>query len=180
MVGIASWYGPGFDGRRTASGEVYHQEDLTAASNIFPIGTRLLVADLENGRVVEVRVNDRGPFRKHRKIDLSRGAARALGMIRHGTAPVRMYVLAVPAGQGPTPARSRYFVQVGAFSRPYDAERLRDELLPYYPDVRVDPAGFGSYRYYRVRMGAFETRAQAQARADGTARLGLPVIIVSR
>src|SRR5208337_2321258 len=59
--GVASWYGPGFDGRRTASGEIYNQEQMTAASNIFPLGTRLMVTNLENNRSIEVRVNDRGP-----------------------------------------------------------------------------------------------------------------------
>jgi rare lipoprotein A len=71
VVGKASWYGPGFNGRSTATGEIYDQDQMTAASSIFPLGSRTIVTDLASGRSVEVRINDRGPFRKGRKIDLS-------------------------------------------------------------------------------------------------------------
>ncbi|MGZ6212375.1 MAG: septal ring lytic transglycosylase RlpA family protein, partial [Candidatus Binataceae bacterium] len=84
VVGKASWYGPGFNGRPTATGEIYAQDQMTAASSIFPLGSSVIVTDLGSGRAVEVRINDRGPFRKGRKIDLSHGAARALGMIGPG------------------------------------------------------------------------------------------------
>ncbi len=79
LVGDVSWYGPGFDGHRTASGEVYNQEDMTAASNIFPLGTRLMVTNLENRRSLEVRINDRGTLSRGRVLDLSHAAARVLG-----------------------------------------------------------------------------------------------------
>src|SRR5882762_283701 len=75
LVGVASWYGPGFDGKRTANGEIYNQEDLTAASPSLPLGSRVMVTNLDNGRSVEVRINDRGPFVGGRKIDLSHRAA---------------------------------------------------------------------------------------------------------
>jgi len=88
-MGKASWYGPGFNGRPTATGEIYDQDQMTAASSIFPLGARVIVTDIGSGRAVEVRINDRGPFRKGRKIDLSYGAARALGMVAPGTALVR-------------------------------------------------------------------------------------------
>ena len=79
LVGVASWYGPGFDGHKTASGEVYDQEQMTAASNIYPLETRLMVTNLANQRSAEVRINDRGPFRKGRTLDLSHAAAGVLG-----------------------------------------------------------------------------------------------------
>src|ERR1700687_78313 len=69
--GIASWDGPGFDGRRTPAGAIYHQEDLTAASNDFPLGSRVMVTNLENGRSIEVALIDRGTFKEGRKIVLS-------------------------------------------------------------------------------------------------------------
>jgi rare lipoprotein A len=94
--GIASWYGPGFHGRRTANGEVYDQYELTAAHQTLPLGTRVMVTSLANGRSVEVRVNDRGPFVGGRVIDLSYAAARVLGMIGPGTMPVRVEVLDAP------------------------------------------------------------------------------------
>jgi len=96
VEGVASWYGPGFHGHRTSSGAVYDQEDLTAASVLFPLGTRLLVTNLANNRDVEVTINDHGPYVKGRQIDLSRKAARVLGVIGPGTAHVRMEVLATP------------------------------------------------------------------------------------
>src|SRR5262245_55649791 len=83
--GIASWYGPGFHGRRTANGEVYDQYELTAAHQTLPLGTRVLVTSLTNGRSVEVRINDRGPFVGGRVIDLSYGAARVIDMGGPGT-----------------------------------------------------------------------------------------------
>ena len=119
VMGVASWYGPGFHGHRTSSGAVYDQEDLTAASTLFPLGTHLLVTNLANRHAVEVTVNDHGPYVKGRQIDLSRKAARVLGVIGPGTAHVRMDVLATPAG-GPA-IGERFFVQVGSFADPGNA-----------------------------------------------------------
>lgn len=85
---VASWYGPSFHGRRTASGQVFDQERLTAAHKTLPFGTKLRVTNLRNGRTVLVTVNDRGPFVRNRQLDLSLGAARRLGLVRPGTAPV--------------------------------------------------------------------------------------------
>ncbi len=91
--GTASWYGPGFHGRRTASGERFDQEALTAAHPHLPFGTRVLVRREDTGETVVVRINDRGPFKRGRIIDLSYAAARAIGMDRSGTAPVALYLL---------------------------------------------------------------------------------------
>jgi rare lipoprotein A len=94
--GVASWYGPGFHGRRTANGEVYDQYELTAAHQTLPLGTRALVTSLTNGRSVEVRINDRGPFVDGRIVDLSYAAASVIGMIGPGTMPVRLKVIDAP------------------------------------------------------------------------------------
>ena len=88
--GIASWYGPGFHGRRTANGERFNQNAMTAAHRSLPIGTMVTVRNLENGRTVRVRINDRGPYIRGRVIDLSRAAARALGIIEDGVARVAL------------------------------------------------------------------------------------------
>jgi hypothetical protein len=88
--GLASWYGPGFAGRRTASGEVFDPAQLTAAHRTLPFGTRVRVTNVANGRSVEVRITDRGPFKPDRIIDLSRGAAEAIDMLRSGVARVRV------------------------------------------------------------------------------------------
>jgi rare lipoprotein A len=89
-VGKASWYGPGFVGRKTASGEVFDDAKLTAAHRSLPLGSKAEVTHLENGKSVRVEINDRGPFSQDRIIDLSRAAARALGMIDEGVARVRV------------------------------------------------------------------------------------------
>src|SRR5216683_1911609 len=178
VVGIASWYGPGFDGRRTSTGAIYHQEDLTAASNEFPLGSRVMVTNLDNGRSIEVAVIDRGPFKKGRKIDLSHKAAHLIGMLDKGTAPVRISLISAPPGAPAVGAPLRYFVQVGSFSREDNAERLRDKLSASYRDVRVDRLEADQRRYYRVRMGAFATRTEAESRARDSARFGLPIIVV--
>lgn len=88
--GKASWYGPGFHGKLTASGETYDESAMTAAHNWLPLGSRARVTNLQNGRSVEVTINDRGPFAAGRIIDLSRAAARALGILHVGVATVRV------------------------------------------------------------------------------------------
>jgi rare lipoprotein A len=93
VEGIASWYGPGYHGKRTASGEVYDQDGLSAAHVSWAFGTRVRVTLLSTGRSVEVRINDRFPSHKGRVIDLSRGAARTIGLIGPGTGRVRLEVL---------------------------------------------------------------------------------------
>jgi rare lipoprotein A len=90
QFGRASFYGPGFHGERTASGDIFDQEALTAAHPTMKFGSRLRVTNLENGSTVLVTVNDRGPFVKGRVIDLSKAAARTLGFLREGTARVRL------------------------------------------------------------------------------------------
>lgn len=106
QTGVASWYGPGFHGNRTANGEIYDQFELTAAHQSLPLGSRVMVTNLTNGRAVEVRINDRGPFVDNRIIDLSYAAARVIGMLGPGTARVRVEVLSSPvqlAGIPPAP-----------------------------------------------------------------------------
>jgi rare lipoprotein A len=92
-TGLASWYGAKHHGRRTASGEIFDQKKFTAAHRTLPWGSIVKVTNLDNGKSVEVRINDRGPFTKGRIIDLSRAAARAVGMLESGVSPVRMEVL---------------------------------------------------------------------------------------
>ncbi|PPS45420.1 hypothetical protein B1A85_03980 [Chroococcidiopsis sp. TS-821] len=93
LTGIASWYGPGFHGNRSASGERFNQNAMTAAHRSLPFGTKVRVTNKRNGRSVVVRINDRGPFTGGRIIDLSAGAARVLGLLNSGTAPVQLEIL---------------------------------------------------------------------------------------
>ncbi|WP_225412063.1 septal ring lytic transglycosylase RlpA family protein [Stigmatella hybrida] len=94
--GLASFYGPGLHGRKTANGERFDQEAMTAAHRTARFGTCVQVVNMENGRSVKVRVNDRGPFKAGRIIDVSKGAARKLGMLEKGLARVRLYRCAEP------------------------------------------------------------------------------------
>jgi rare lipoprotein A len=95
-VGIASWYGPGFDGNLTANGEVYDMNGISAAHKTLPFGTVVRVVELSTGRSVVVRINDRGPFIEGRIIDLSKGAAEKLGMIDKGITKVGLRILRWP------------------------------------------------------------------------------------
>ncbi|MCK7579022.1 MAG: septal ring lytic transglycosylase RlpA family protein [Chromatiales bacterium] len=103
--GVASYYGDRFNGRRTASGERFDQGELTAAHRTLEFGTRVLVTNKVNGRSVEVTINDRGPHARGRTIDLSKEAAREIGMLGHGVAPVELRVLGL-GDSTPTPSGS--------------------------------------------------------------------------
>src|SRR5438067_5547875 len=111
-VGTASWYGPGFGGNPTSSGEIYDVTDMTAAHQTLPLGTRVVVTNLANGKSIEVRINDRGPFAKGRIIDLSFAAAHVIDLVGPGTATVR--VESIDDADGP-PGTVIYAVQAGAF-----------------------------------------------------------------
>lgn len=129
-VGIASWYGPGFHGKLTANGERYNQKAMTAAHKTLPLPTLVKVENLENGRSVVVRVNDRGPYSKGRIIDLTEVAARRLGMIDKGTAKVRVSVLSedpdcyVTSGHEVNIDKGNFAVQIGAFTVEDNAKGL--------------------------------------------------------
>ena len=97
QVGEASFYGPGFHGKKTAIGDKFDQNDKTAAHPTLPLGTKATVTNLDNGNSVEVQINDRGPYVKGRDIDLSKGAAKELGMTKDGVAPVKIEAEVIPA-----------------------------------------------------------------------------------
>jgi len=98
-VGIASWYGPGFQGNRTSNGEVYDMYGISAAHKTLPFGTIVKVVELDTGRSVVVRINDRGPFIEGRIIDLSKGAAEKLGIVDKGITHVGLRIVRWPAGE---------------------------------------------------------------------------------
>ncbi len=152
--GIASWYGPGFHGRRTASGERYNMYAFTAAHKILPMGTKVLVINLENGRRTIVRINDRGPFVKGRIIDLSYAAARALGMHKKGTARVRIIALSENKRGRLNWAQEIFFIQVGAFANYENALRLKNRLAKRFPLVTIEPYRKDGRTFYRVKIFA--------------------------
>jgi rare lipoprotein A len=181
QTGIASWYGPGFHGQPTASGTIYNQNELTAAHPTLPLGTRVMVTNLNNGSSVEVAVNDRGPFAKARIIDLSHAAAQAIGMIDPGTAPVRVEVVDSGPHQIKTIRASLdYTLQLGSFADVQNARQLRDRLAQSFADVAVVPLYVKEAIYYRVQIGTFSNRAAAEEQARQVASLGLPILIMEK
>ncbi|MBD5641890.1 MAG: septal ring lytic transglycosylase RlpA family protein [Desulfovibrio sp.] len=127
--GIASWYGPGFHGKATASGETYNQYAMTAAHKILPLGTTVRVTHLESGKSALVRINDRGPFVDNRVIDLSRAAATRLDMMGKGTARVRVQSIGdVPKSTASGSVKGSYYIQVGSFSQKENARKLANVL----------------------------------------------------
>lgn len=180
QTGIASWYGPGFDGKPTASGAIYDQNNLTAAHQTLPLGTRVLVTNLQNASAVEVTINDRGPFAKGRIIDLSYAAGRALGMIAPGTIPVRLEVIDSPSHIGFIRSSLDYTLQIGSFSQRQNAQELRDRLAKSHPDVTIAPLQVKGSTYYRVQLGTFSNRAAAEEQARQITQAGYPVIIMEK
>lgn len=193
-TGLASWIADDFQGLRTASGELYDKDALTAAHRTLPMNTRVEVTNLENGRFTVVRINDRGPFKTERVIDVSRRAAAELDLVTSGLAKVRLRVLqgqgapstatsqtsTTSATQQPAPGATPeagsiaphtptqggpWFVQVGAFQ---DRENAKQVLAGLFT------AGYGQSRIsrnqddglYRVQAGSFATRIDAEAALD--------------
>jgi rare lipoprotein A len=105
QVGEASWYGPGFHGEKTANGEIFNQNKLTAAHRTLPLGTKAKVTNFKNGKSVDVKINDRGPYAGDRVIDLSRAAAKKLGMEKEGVSIVKIEIN--PARKGGEGASAR-------------------------------------------------------------------------
>ncbi len=236
QVGQGSWYGPNFHGLRTANGEVYDQEALTAAHPTLPLNSLVQVTNLENGREIIVRINDRGPFVGERLIDLTRAGAALLGYERAGHARVHVRYLGpaprrvnanganvaaqqppmaapssapssmpddsglaggpmslLPENTGaPTPAPAihtaayappspgAFVVQVGAFSDPANAQRVRgavEEAGPVEIDVRRTATGA---ELFRVRVGPFQSAADAERAQQTLAALGYPNAVVAQ
>lgn len=154
--GEASWYGDPYHGRQAASGEVFDKNKLTAAHRTLAFDTWVRVENQSNGRTVDVRITDRGPFVSGRIIDLSEAAAREIDMIRAGVAPVRVSVLresdrVADPGGGDLPG-AFYVVQLGAFSNPSNAQALARQLTPKYTGLYVEPPGAAS-ALHRVLIG---------------------------
>jgi rare lipoprotein A len=173
--GVASWYGGEFHGRPTSSGEVYDMYQLTCAHNTFPLGTVVMVTNLENGRSLELKVNDRGPFAKERIIDVSYAAAQMLGMWEKGTALVKVEVIS-PGIE----IVQRFTLQVGSFADETNAQRLAEQLRKSFENVYVATMETLTQKYHRVRVGQFETRESALVVAEKLAQLGLKVLVTSR
>jgi len=187
--GVASWYGVKFHGKRTSSGEPYNMYAISAAHKTLPLPTYVRVTNLENGRSLIVRVNDRGPFIGDRLIDLSYAAAAKLGILGHGTGLVEVRALDAAASQEPervtadkaerqetyrAPSAENVYLQVGAFQNLDSAERLRARLLDKITDeIQIIKTTLNDTLLYRVRIGPLVTSDDAGRLAESLAHLGI-------
>ncbi|MBI5184494.1 MAG: septal ring lytic transglycosylase RlpA family protein [Nitrospinae bacterium] len=179
--GIASWYGPDFQKKQTANGEVYDMYGMTAAHQTIPFNVYVKVTNLENGKSVVVRVNDRGPFAKDRIIDLTYTASYKLGMLATGTARVRIEGLGfVKEVDGKrvyiTPAsyqiEGTLTLQVGSFKSKDGAYSLVEQLKTGFRDVHVTELEIGTEKYYRVLVGKYKTPADAAKDMESLVQAG--------
>lgn len=158
--GIASWYGKDFHGKTTANGERYDMYGMTAAHKILPFNTQVKVTNLTNGRSIIVRINDRGPFVANRVIDLTHTGASKIGMIGPGTARVRVETVgAVPAIKNGD-IMGNFYVQVGAFSRKDNAERLVAKFKSEGLNARMYYAE--TVYLWRVQVGPYPSVNRAE------------------
>ncbi len=163
MIGYASWYGPGFHGKKTANGERYNQNQMTAAHRILPMNTWVQVSNLENNKVAVVRINDRGPYKKNRIIDLTKKAAAKLGFHDKGTAHVSLKVLQYPKNYDPSKGLNPYkqvVVQVAVFKGEERAHSFQRKLSQRYQSIsfQIDDH---KKEIFHVIAGPYEQRAQA-------------------
>jgi len=156
--GLASWYGPSFDGLRSASGEIFDSGQLTAAHRTLPFGTKVRVRKVGTPQSIVVRINDRGPFVESRIIDLSYAAARQLGVTDPGLIRVAVEIVE----KAPLPPPSVFAVRVGTFRNPDNARRTRDLMQQKFDQVSVQRAG----EFWRVLVGNTTNQAEAESLAS--------------
>ena len=175
-VGEASWYGPGFHGKKTANGERFDKYDLTAAHRTLPMPSVVKVTNLENGKSVNLRVNDRGPFAKDRIIDVSKKAARILGFEQKGMAHVRVQFLpeetaALFGEKVPSKLQPRQFA---TYEPPNPIRQTEPEIEEEIVSERIIPEKISSQSgSYVIQVGTFRMRENARRVSNDVARFGV-------
>ncbi|HUM01568.1 MAG TPA: septal ring lytic transglycosylase RlpA family protein [Thermoanaerobaculia bacterium] len=184
--GLASWYGAEFADLPTASGEIFHPGKISAAHRTLPLGTVVDVRSESNGKVVRVRINDRGPFVAGRIIDLSKAAAAEIDAVVPGVVPVTLTVVTLGTNQriraataedlsrASSTAHAVWAVQAGAFGNEENARRLLSRLAERYPKAWIED--FSGLK--RVKFGTYPTREEAEAACATLGELGLAGIVV--
>jgi rare lipoprotein A len=166
---MASWYGPNFHGKTTANGETYDQNELTAAHKTLPFNSVVRVTNLDNGKQVTVRINDRGPYARGRVIDLSRAAAREVDMIGPGVARVRLEILKTDRPLTGDISREIFSVQIASLSDADAARARANEIRGGW----VQPARVDGQRVYRVMVGRYGNKDQAEDARRALQRQGV-------
>ena len=173
-TGTASWYGRELHCRKTASGEIFDMNGFSAAHRTLPLGTAIRVTNLENHKVLAVRVNDRGPFARNRVIDLSYGAAKELGFVAQGTVRVEIETLE------PVQDTGQYTVQAAVFAEVENAKTHKDRLSRKFVVISIVPFESNVGKFYRVRVGAYASKEKAELIAGKLVLDGLEPIVVRK
>lgn len=173
-TGVASWYGRDFQGRTTASGEIFDLNGISAAHRTLPLGTVLSVTNLDNVKSIQVRISDRGPFVKGWVLELSFGAAKELGFAAQGTARVNIESLE------PVRDNAVYTVQAAAFAEEENAKTLKARLQRKYETVYIVSHESNVGKFYRVRVGAYPSEEKAERIAGKLTLDGLEPVVVRK
>ncbi len=182
---IASWYGSDFHGKPTSSGEIFNMYAKTCAHKEYPFGTRLKVTNVSNEKSTDCIVNDRGPFIAGRDLDLSYACAKEIGLLGAGTGKVRIdhlgretqYVKEVKYFPSKPDSEGPYTIQVGSYKESSNASRMKTALEFKYKKVYIMKAEINDTAFYRVRIGKFNTKDDADTLARTLADEGYSILI---
>ncbi|HEY6968635.1 MAG TPA: septal ring lytic transglycosylase RlpA family protein [Candidatus Angelobacter sp.] len=173
-TGWASWYGPHYNKRRAANGEIFDMDAMTAAHLTIPLNSIARVTNIKTGDSVLLRITDRGPFAANRIIDLSKAAAQKLDVYRHGTALVKIQVLESPV---PIDSGGRWCVQIGAFKKADEAAQLKEKLVRRYQTAKVlqftSPIG---EEWLRVRVAQDDKKRAEQVKQETETDAGVYLV----
>ena len=178
QIGLASWYGIEEHNNYAASGERFSKHDYTAAHKTLPMGTVVRVTNLENGRDVIVKVNDRGPFVGDRIIDLSHAPATSIDMVQKGVVKVKVEVVSTPSTKTSNYFTPEYTVQVASYSNMNSANNAKRTLDRQYNDVRVESVKVKGNKYYRVRVGRYSSKNDAKKAASKLRKQGYTTRVI--
>jgi rare lipoprotein A len=173
-TGVAGWYGKERQGKKTASGDVFDREGLSAAHRTLPLGTLIRVTNLDNSKSIDVTINDRGPFVKNRVLDLSCGAARELGFLANGTARVKIETLE------DVHDRARYTVQAATYTEEENARLLKERLSKKFELVFIVQTETSTARLYHVRIGSYASEERAGQIAGKLTLEGLEPVVLRK
>jgi len=173
-TGIAAWHGRELHGRKTASGETFDMNALSAAHRTLPLGTSLRVTNLENLKSITVRITDRGPLERSRVLDLSYGAARELGFVSQGTARVRL------EAQEMARSPAAYTVLAANFTEEENARLLKEQLGRKFEVVTIVTYETNFARFYRVRVGSYASEERAEQVAGKLMLEGLEPVVMRK
>ncbi|HTF99095.1 MAG TPA: septal ring lytic transglycosylase RlpA family protein [Nitrospirota bacterium] len=173
-AGVASWYGKDFQGKKTASGEVFDMHGHSAAHRTLPFGTIVRVTNLDNYKSINVRITDRGPFVKNRIVELSYGAAKDLGFTAQGTAPVKL------EAAGAVFDGARFTVQAASYTEEENAALLKGRLAKHFEHVFLQQMETNSMHLYFVRVGSYASEERAEQTAAKLVLEGLEPFVLRK